>query len=280
MTRSRHYPQLSVVIAFCSMAAVSPAAVAKDVPYVPTPEPVVTEMLRLAKIDAKDFLYDLGSGDGRIVITAAKAHGARGVGVDIDPERISESRENAKRAAVTDKVKFIQGNLFEVDLRPATAVTLYLLPDINLKLRPKLLKELRPGTPVVSHAFDMDDWEPEMQVVVDNSTVYLWHIPQKVAGTWRYEAPTATGVEPHELQITQSAHTINGTVTIAGRQFPIRNGSVSGHRLSFTVDRPVNGERITQKVVARVEGNRIADVAVTDDNEPALRSRSTARPAG
>lgn len=156
---------------------------AYDVPYVPTPEPVVREMLRLAKVGPQDVVYDLGSGDGRIVIMAAKEFGARGVGVDIDPERIAEARINARKAGVADKVRFVQGNLFEVDLRPATAVTLYLLPSVNLELKPKLLAELKPGTPVVSHAWDMGtDWEPAAERMVSDRKVYLWHIPRRTAG--------------------------------------------------------------------------------------------------
>ena len=154
-------------------------ALAFDVPYVPTTELVVEKMLEMAKVGPKDVVYDLGSGDGRIVITAAKKYGATGLGVDIDPERIKEANENAKAAKVTDKVKFKQGDLFEVDLRPATVVTLYLLPDINLKLRPKLLSELKPGTRVVSHNYHMGDWKPEQTVQLDGHTVYFWTIPEK-----------------------------------------------------------------------------------------------------
>ncbi|MBC7945987.1 MAG: methyltransferase domain-containing protein, partial [Burkholderiales bacterium] len=130
---------------------------ARDVPYVPTPEAVVEKMLEVAKVGPKDVLYDLGSGDGRIVITAAKKYGATGVGVDIDPERITEAQFNAKAAGVTDKVTFREGDLFEMDLSKATVVTLYLLPSINLKLMPKLFAELKPGTRIVSHSFDMGD---------------------------------------------------------------------------------------------------------------------------
>lgn len=171
---------------FLILAAGIGLARAYDVPYVPTPEPVVREMLRLAKIGPKDLLYDLGSGDGRIVIMAAKEFGARGVGVDIDPERIAEARANARKAGVASKVKFVQGNLFDVDLRPATAVTLYLLPLVNLQLKPKLLTELRPGTPVVSHAWDMgSDWEPEVERTVSDRKVFLWHVPRTAAGAAR-----------------------------------------------------------------------------------------------
>lgn len=152
-----------------------------DVPYVPTRQVVVDAMLDLAKVKKNDVLYDLGCGDGRIVITAAKKHGATGTGVDIDPERISEAKLNAKEAGVTDKVKFVEGNLFEMDLSKASVVTLYLLPSVNLKLRPQLLEQLKPGTRVVSHAFDMDDWEPEQTINVDGATIYLWTIPEKKA---------------------------------------------------------------------------------------------------
>jgi SAM-dependent methyltransferase len=131
-----------------------------DVPYMPTHEKVVAEMLRVAKVGKDDILYDLGSGDGRIVIAAAKEFGTRGVGVDIDPELIKEARENAVKAGVADKVKFLQQDLFETDIREATVVTLYLWPEINLRLRPKLLSDLKPGTRVVSHNHDMGDWKP------------------------------------------------------------------------------------------------------------------------
>ena len=131
-----------------------------DVPYMPTHEKVVAEMLKVAKVGKDDVLYDLGSGDGRIVITAAKEFGTRGVGVDIDPDLIKEARENAVKAGVADKVKFLQQDLFETDIREATVVTLYLWPEINLRLRPKLLSDLKPGTRVVSHNHDMGDWKP------------------------------------------------------------------------------------------------------------------------
>ena len=151
----------------------------KDVPYVPTPQAVVDEMLKMAAITEKDVVYDLGSGDGRIVITAAKKYGARGVGVDIDPERVKEANANALLAGVTNRVKFVEQDLFTTDLKDASVVTLYLLPAVNLKLRPKLWNELKPGARVVSHRFDMGDWKPEKTAVVEGSTIYYWVIPAK-----------------------------------------------------------------------------------------------------
>ena len=144
-----------------------------DVPYMPTHEKVVAEMLKVAKVGKDDVLYDLGSGDGRIVITAAKEFGTRGVGVDIDPDLIREARQNAVKAGVADKVKFIQQDLFETDIREATVVTLYLWPEINLRLRPKLLSDLKPGTRVVSHNHDMGDWKPLKTVRVRVPHEYL-----------------------------------------------------------------------------------------------------------
>ena len=150
-----------------------------EVPYVPTPERVVDTMLKLANLGPGDVLYDLGSGDGRIVITAARKFSVRGVGIDINPERIREANDNAKNAGVMDKVTFRQNDLFQEDLHEATVVTLYLLPSVNLKLRPKLLKELKPGTRIISHDFDMGDWKPEKRVEVDNHRIFTWTIPPK-----------------------------------------------------------------------------------------------------
>lgn len=148
-----------------------------DVPYVPTPQVVVDEMLEMAKVTKDDLVYDLGSGDGRIVITAAQRYGARGVGIDINPKRVAEAKENALKAGVTDRVQFLQQDLFKTDISRATVVTLYLLPRINVKLRPKLLKELKPGTRIVSHAFDMGRWEPEQTLEVKGRKIYFWTIP-------------------------------------------------------------------------------------------------------
>ena len=150
-----------------------------DVIFVPTPQEVVDAMLKLAKVGPNDVVYDLGSGDGRIPITAAKVYGARGVGIDIDPQRIREANENLKTAAVGDKVKFLNQDLFTTPIGEATVVTLYLLPSLNLKLLPKLNAELKPGTRVVSHAFDMGDIKPQQTLNVNGRTVYFWTVPIK-----------------------------------------------------------------------------------------------------
>ena len=150
-----------------------------DVIYVPTPEAVVEAMLQVANVGKNDIVYDLGCGDGRIPVTAAKKYGATGVGIDIDPQRIKEAKENVAKNNVGDKVTIVQGDLFEQDLSKATVVTLYLLPSLNVKLMPKLMKELKPGTRIVSHAFDMGDWKPEKELDVDGRKVYYWTIPKR-----------------------------------------------------------------------------------------------------
>jgi len=160
-------------------SAQSTSEVKLDVPYVPTRPAVVDAMLKLANVSSKDVVYDLGCGDGRIVITAAKQYGATGKGIDINPERIAEAKANAQKENVNSKVKFEVGDLFKSDFSPASVVTLYLLPAINLKLRPQLLSQLKPGTRIVSHAFDMGDWKPEQTVEVDGATIYLWTVPKK-----------------------------------------------------------------------------------------------------
>jgi tRNA G37 N-methylase Trm5 len=154
---------------------------APDVIYVPTPYEVVDEMLKLAGVKKGDVLYDLGSGDGRIPVTAAKKFGIRAVGIDIDPQRIEEAKENAKKNGVANLVQFRQEDLFRANFREATVVTLYLLPDLNVKLRPRLLAELRPGSRIISHQFDMGTWKPEKRVELNGRTIYLWTVPKKEA---------------------------------------------------------------------------------------------------
>ena len=150
-----------------------------DVIYVPTPQEVVDKMLLMAAVKEGDVLYDLGSGDGRIVVTAAKQYKVRGVGIDIDPQRIREAKENARVAGVTDLVQFRNEDLFQTNISEATVVTLYLLESLNEKLRPKLLRDLKPGTRIVSHAFRMGSWEPERTEEVNGSRIYFWTVPAK-----------------------------------------------------------------------------------------------------
>ncbi len=234
-----------------------------DVRYVPTPEKVVIEMLKMARVTQNDIVYDLGCGDGRIVITAAKVFGARGVGVDIDPVRIKESNENARKAGVTDRVKFIEQDLFKTDISEASVVTFYLLPELNLQLRPKLLRELRPGTRIVSHEFDMEDWKPDNVGTVRNVKLYykpdptikdthyyFWIIPADVAGTWHWTLTTSTGMRDYVLRLDQRFQEISGHVIVKGQEMPIGNARLTGDQLSFTF----RDKTYKQNAVMRLNG--------------------------
>jgi SAM-dependent methyltransferase len=171
---------LGVVLLLAALAAAQQGSPAHlDVPFVPSPNEVVEGMLKLANVKSTDTVYDLGCGDGRIVIAAAKNYKAHGVGVDIDPARIQEARENAKQAGVANLVRFEQNDLFKADIRNATVVTLYLLPNVNERLKPRLLSELKPGTRVVSHSFDMGEWKPDREETIDGRSIYLWTVPAK-----------------------------------------------------------------------------------------------------
>jgi hypothetical protein len=210
-------------------------AVDKDVPFVPTREATVKRMLVMAEVGKNDVLYDLGSGDGRIVISAAK-RGARAIGVDIDPERIRESRDNARKAGVPDRAQFHQGSLFDADVREATVVSLYLLPEVNLKLRPKLLRDLRPGTRVVSHDFDMGEWKPDRTATLGNDTIYLWFVPAAVQGTWSFTMPSARGDQRATLTMTQTFQEVSGAIQMGDQRIPIAGATLRGDELHFRTE--------------------------------------------
>ncbi len=241
----------------CSSAQQPPGL---DVPYVPTPPEVVAQMLALVAPTKNDVLYDLGSGDGRIVITAAQRFGLRGLGVDLDPDRIQEANANAKQAGVTDRVRFLRQDLYKTDLRPATIVTLYLLPRVNIELRPRLFEQLRPGTRVVSHAFSMEDWEPDSVVTVNrnegigSATVYYWVIPAQVAGTWTVTTPEG---RRYPVKVQQQFQKFTGNATVGGRSAELANPKLVGNQISFTLTDSVNGRLVTRQFSGRVTGNTI-----------------------
>jgi SAM-dependent methyltransferase len=241
-------PLLAVVFSTSIAIGTAQAQVKLDVPYVPTPQAVVDRMLTLAKVTADDFVIDLGSGDGRILIAAAKKYGARGFGVDIDPRRIAEANANARKAGVEDRVTFRQQDLFQTSLGEATVLTMYLLQSVNLKLRPRILKELRPGARVVSHAFHMGNWAPDRHEVVDDNDVYLWIVPAKVDGRWTLKY----GEQIIELVIRQKYQKLTGTATINGRTRPLENLSLSGTEMSFVINMGQERRQFTGRVVGDV----------------------------
>jgi len=236
------------------------------VPYVPTPQVVVERMLEIARVGPGDFLADLGSGDGRIVITAARKFGARGFGVDLDPERIKDSNDNARRAGVADKVTFYQRNLFDTDLSAATVITLYLLPRVNLDLRPMLLG-LQPGTRLVSHDFDMGDWQADTHVTMraedkyagaaGSSDIYFWVVPARVAGVWQWELQLSGKPLAYELKLDQRYQRISGSVAVGGRPVKLQEARLRGGEISFGFTTDVNGSPVKHQFTGKVSGNAV-----------------------
>jgi precorrin-6B methylase 2 len=216
-----------------------------DVPYVPTPMKTVARMLEMAKVKPSDVLYDLGSGDGRIVISAVRDFGAqRASGIDINPIRIRESNENARKAGVTDKVKFFEANIFEYDFSEATVLSMYLLTEVNLKLRPRILQILKPGTRIVSHDFDMGEWEPDEAASMDGFRhVYLWIVPAQVDGTWE----VSTDASRYPLILEQFFQRLSGQVQLSGAAHPFRTGRLDGAFVQFEA-RAIDGGTVVPAI--------------------------------
>ncbi len=209
-----------------------------DVPYVPSKPEVVSSMLRMAKVTKDDILYDLGCGDGRIVITAAQLFGTRGVGIDIDPQRIRESKENAVAAKVEHLVKFIEQDLFQADFHEASVVSLYLLTSVNLRLRPILLRQLRPGTRIVSHNYAMDTWKPDDSAVVmvndQSHTVYFWVVPANISGIWKGGWADGARSSDFVLELEQHFQLPAGKLNLGGVDIWLSEISLNGDKFEFT----------------------------------------------
>jgi hypothetical protein len=231
-----------------------------DAPFVATDYEVVDAMLAMAAVKPQDYVIDLGSGDGRILIAAARSHGAHGLGIEIDPARIREAEANARAARVNDRVEFRRQDLFETPLREADVVTLYLTQEVNLRLRPRLLAEMRPGTRVVSHQYDMGDWRADQRQRIGDSTIYLWIVPANVSGRWVLTA----GSDRATLELEQRYQRFDGRV--------LADGGRTGSRVEQGV---VNGDRI--RFVANIgEGRRAFEGRVVGDRiEPLQRAAGT-----
>ncbi len=261
------------------LSTIAAQNVEPEVPFVPTPVIVVEQMLKIVQVGKDDVLYDLGCGDGRIVITAAKRFGCRGIGVDIDPERIRDSRKNAIKEGVQDRVQFKQLDLFQTDFSEATVVTLYLLTEVNLRLRPILLRQLKPGTRVVSHEFNMGKWEPDESLTVrtgdqenpnvedywdlhemdywDSHQVHFWIIPANVAGTWKMAIPDITGKNELTLKLDQEFQKVRGEAFEGTSPIPvfIKDEKIKGNILQFTMERKLKGRTESIHFEGRVQDN-------------------------
>ena len=260
----RAFVTAAFIVCVFSYAPSQGQGVKLDVHFVPTPEHVVERMLEMAKVTKDDFVIDLGSGDGRIVIAAAK-RGARGFGVDLDPQRIKEAIANAKNAGVEDRVTFRQQNLFKTDLSKASVLTMYLLTILNAKLRPHLL-ELKPGTRIASHAFDMGEWMPDRHEIINGVHAYLWIVPAKVQGRWQVQ----NGERTFTVEIKQQFQMIEGTAQFGDTYIPLRETALRGNEIRFLIE---DDNGVSTRFHGRIDGHRIEAV-------PPAAGVDTPRPAG
>ena len=237
----------------------------KDVVWVPTPQELVDKMLEIARVTPADFVIDLGSGDGRTVITAAKL-GARALGIEFNPEMVNLSRENAKKEGVAESAQFVEGDLYEADLSNATVITMFLLPEINLKLRPKLL-ELKPGTRIVTNTFTMGDWAEDLEVTTEENwnswnQAHLWIVPAKVQGRWK--------MGKGELNLNQKYQMVEGTYTFAGKSVLLKDAKLRGDIITFAINDHI--------YTGQLKGNKISGTTVnTTNNKPGKWSAERSR---
>jgi len=225
----------------------------KDVIWVPTPDDVVDRMLRMAQVTANDYVVDLGAGDGKIAIAAAKKFGARALGIEFNPEMARHAQRNAERAGVAGRARIQQGDIFATDFSQASVVTMYLLPALNLKLRPTLLA-MRPGTRVVSHSFSMDDWEADEVSSLDGRRAYFWVVPAGVAGSWALEYTGGGSTERHELALEQRYQKIEGSVTLGNLNGGLREPQLRGAHIAFAF---VDNRGVRRDFTGRVSGARM-----------------------
>jgi hypothetical protein len=241
----------------------------KDVIWVPTPEELVERMLRMAQVSDKDFVIDLGSGDGRIAIAAAKKFGARAQGIEYNPDMVEISNKSAQSQGVANKVKFVKADIFESDFNQATVITMYLLPGLNLKLRPKLL-EMKPGTRIASHQFTMDDWEADETTVMDGRRAYLWIVPARVQGAWRL----AAGADQWDMTLDQRYQKIDGNVRLGPVNAGLRETRLVGDRIQFVL---VDANGVRRDFTGRVTGPTAMEGTVRAENGGETRWTATRR---
>ena len=243
-----------------------------DVPYAATPYEMADEMVLLADVRKDDMVYDLGCGDGRLVIAAVKKTGCRGVGIDIDPDRIKESRVNARAAGVEDRIRFVEQNFFKSDVREATVMLIYLFPDVNIKLRGKFLSEMKPGSRLVSHAFDMGDWKPDNSASIRAQRVYYWVIPANVTGTWTWRSPGDRRTA-FTLKLEQRYQQIRGTLIQGNDQSVLTDAKLTGDRITFRIEQVVSGRKIAREFAGTISGNSINGTITSTEGQRVQNNR-------
>jgi len=256
---------LAVVLCFSVMVGCTTAGtnqISAPVNYVTTPPQAVTAMLKLANLTADDVLYDLGSGDGRIVIAAAGEFGAHAVGVEIEPTLVEESERNAEEAGVGSRVRFVQQDLFKVNISEANVVTVFLLPGINVMLAPKFLEELRPGARVVSYRHDMGEWRPDKTIRIDGSPIYCWVIPADAAGAWTLQIPTAESLNPLALSFRQTYQQLSGSARLHDKRISLQDPRISGDALSFAISGTVEKMPVLMEFSGRVQNGTATGTVV------------------
>lgn len=249
----------------------------KDVIWVPTPRALVERMLDMTRVTSNDYVIDLGAGDGRTVIAAAK-RGARALGIEYNPDMVALARRNAEEAGVSRRARFVQGDIFKIDFSEADVLTLYLLPNLNLKLRPMILR-MRPGTRVVSHAFTMADWHPDASDTVENRNAYMWIVPARVEGTWRMTMSSSTSA--HELLLRQQYQYAEGLVRINGKTGQVRDFKIRGTGVTFTIFEPTSRDPLRYNFEGRVVGESMEGVVELPGGQQtwkAIRVQTQAKP--
>lgn len=276
--RCMHYVFVFIVF-FLTMLA----ARAADAPYVPTPWSVVDAMLKIGNVGASDYLIDLGSGDGRIVIAAAKQRSVRGYGVELDPNLVRTARREAERQGVADRVTFEAENLFNIDISKASVITMYIGESVNMRLRPALLK-LKPGTRIVSHDFDLGNWRADEKITVPvpekpygppRSDIFLWVVPADASGRWRWQMPEAAA--PFDAEFNQTFQLLSGTVNAAGRGVTLQDARMRGEQVSFALMLERGGRVLRHEFSGRVAGDTIEGQMRADGTQTPWRATRLAR---
>ena len=285
--RARELVRAGAALLGAMALAPSAAGQSSDVPYVPTPQVVVDQMLRIARVEARDYLIDLGSGDGRIVIAAAKTRGARGLGVELDGGLVTAAQREAERQGIAARAAFHEKNLFATDIGDATVVTMYLFPSINLQLRPRLFEQLKPGTRVVSHDFDMGDWTPDERVTVPvpgkrygppRSEVYLWIMPANAAGTWRWRLEAGGAPVAYEVALEQKFQMLGGKPVVGGVPGRLDGGRVRGEEIRLELTASVGGREVRHEFSGRAAGDTISGTASLDGGRELVWNAARVKP--